>query len=195
MSKVGRALLWITILAIPAALGLGLSLWLTPDEKKGLEKLYYACATAFGLLGAVGTLTLVWVFLWEGTRAVTALKASAYSQVYGRLADLTKALMDGCATRDWFADPPERDEERTRDPRSHLCDLAFALFEEVYYQRHKFLLLDDEDWRGWLRTIQVFLSRPYPRAYWRIAQGHYPQPFVRSINDITAGDPGPEAQR
>src|SRR4051812_33462338 len=68
MSRVERALLRITILAIPAAIGLGLSLWFTPDEKNALGGLYYTWATAFALLGAVGTLTLVWVFLWEGTR-------------------------------------------------------------------------------------------------------------------------------
>lgn len=192
MSRVERALLWITILAIPAAVGLGLSLWFTPDEKKGLEKLFYACTTAFGFLGAVGTLSLVWVFLREGTRAVTALKASAYSQIYGRLADLTKALMDGCEERDWFANPPEGDRERAQDPRTHLCDMAFSLFEEVYNQRHKFHLLDDEDWRGWLRTMQSFMSRGFARAYWRIAQSHYPGPFVRAMNDITAGEARPE---
>jgi hypothetical protein len=192
MSRVGRTLLGITILAIPAAFGLGLSLWLAPDEKKGLEKLYYACATAFALLGAVGTLTLVWVFLWEGTRAVTALKSSAYSQLYGRLADLTNALMDGCEGRDWSADPPERDREHTQDPRSHLCDMAFSLFEEAYYQRYKFRLLDDEDWRGWLRTIRTFMSRRYAKAYWGIARCHYAESFVRAINEITEGGPPPE---
>ena len=191
MSKIGWTLLAITILAIPAAVGLGVLLWLAPDEKQGLEKLYYACGTAFGLLGAVGTLTLVWVFLREGTRAVTALKSAAYSQLYGRLADLTKALMDGCERRDWFADPPERDQERTQDARSHLCDLAFSLFEEVYYQRHKFRLLDDEDWNGWLHTIQTFMSRHYAKAYWQIAHRHYPEPFVRAMQLIMAQPPHP----
>jgi hypothetical protein len=195
MSRVGWVLLWITVLAIPAAFALGLSLWLAPDEKTGLEKLYYACATAFGMLGAVAALTLVWVFLREGTRAVTALKSAAYSQVYGRLADLTKALMHGCEKRDWFADPSEREHERDQDPRSHLCDLAFNLFEEVYYQRHKFRLLDREDWRGWLRTIQLFMSRRYAIGYWRIAQSQYPEHFVRAMNRITAGKGLPEKHR
>lgn len=186
MSRVGWWLLWITLLAIPGGACLSLYLWLAPDEKTGLEKLYYSLATSFGFVGAVAAMTLVWVFLHEGTRAITALKSSAYSQVYGRLADLTKALMTGCETRDWFAEPSERDPERTQDPRSHLCDMAFSLFEEVYYQRHKFRLLDREDWRSWVRTIETFMSRPYAKAYWRLTQSHYADSFVRAMNRITA---------
>lgn len=190
MSKTERALLWTSILAIPSALGLGLCLWLLPDEKQGLEKLYYACGTAFGLLAAVAALTLVWVFLVEGRRAVTALKSSAYSQIYGRLADLTKALMAGCEKRDWFAEPPASDQERIQDPRTHLCDMAFILFEEVYDHRHKFRLLDDDDWGGWMRAIQSFMSRRYPKVYWQIAQSHYPEAFVRTMNDLAAAGSG-----
>jgi hypothetical protein len=184
MSPVGKTLLWITLAAIPGALALGLCLWLVPDEKKGLEKLYYAAATAFAFLGVVGTLTLVWVFLWEGTRAITALKSTAYSQLYARLAELSKALMDGCENRDWSADPPADAQARTQDRRAHLCDMAFSLFEEVYYQRHKFYLLDDADWNGWIRTIHSFLSRRYVRAYWHLTRSHYAEPFVITMSEI-----------
>src|SRR5262249_48757355 len=99
----------------------------------------------------------------------------------------------GCEGRDWYADPPDQDHERTQDPRSHLCDMAFNLFEEVYYQRHKFRLLDDEDWRGWWRMIQALMGRRYAKAYWPVVRSYYSEPFARAVDAISGGESPPRA--
>lgn len=133
---------------------------------------------------AVGSITLVWFFLWEGAQMTKTMRSSAYSAINERFQDLSKAMLDGCESRDWYADPPMDDASLSKDSRAYLCDMAFTMFEEVYYHRIEFELLDDENWESWRRSLKTFVHRPYVRKYWTMVRGQYSASFSKTIDAI-----------
>lgn len=133
---------------------------------------------------AIGSITLVWFFLWEGAQMTKTMRSSAYSAINERFQDLSKAMMENCESRDWYADPPGDDQQLARDSRAYLCDIAFTLFEEVYYHRIEFELLDDENWESWRRSIKSFVVRPYVTKYWQMVRSQYSDSFSETIDRI-----------
>ena len=133
---------------------------------------------------AFGSVTLVWFFLWEGTQLTKTMRSSAYSAINERFQDLSKAMMENCESRDWYADPPTDDQQLSRDSRAYLCDIAFTLFEEVYYHRIEFELLDDENWESWRRSIKSFVTRPYVTKYWQTVRSQYSDSFSDTIDQV-----------
>ena len=133
---------------------------------------------------AFGSITLVWFFLWEGAQMTKTMRSSAYSAINERFQDLSKAMMENCEGRDWYADPPTDDQQLSRDSRAYLCDIAFTLFEEVYYHRIEFELLDDENWESWRRSIKSFVTRPYVTKYWQTVRSQYSDSFSETIDKV-----------
>lgn len=133
---------------------------------------------------AIGSITLVWFFLWEGAQMTKTMRSSAYSAINERFQDLSKAMMENCESRDWYADPPSDDQQLARDSPRYLCDIAFTLFEEVYYHRIEFELLDDENWESWSRSIKSFIIRPYVTKYWITVRSQYSDSFSETIDRI-----------
>ena len=145
-----------------------------------------ALTVAAEVMVAVGSVTLVWFFLWEGTQLTKTMRSSAYSAINERFLDLSKAMLEGCEERDWFSEPPTDEQALARDSRAYLCDMAFTAFEEVYYHRNEFELLDDENWESWLRSIKSFVGRPYVRLYWKMVKSQYSDSFSSEIDKVIA---------
>lgn len=171
---------------IGTSLGLLAGLYIAKTAHNSHEGLVDALTVAAEIMVAVGSVTLVWFFLWEGTQLTKTMRSSAYSAINERFLDLSKAMLDGCEHRDWFSDPPTDEQALARDSRAYLCDMAFTAFEEVYYHRNEFELLDDENWESWLRSIKSFVGRPYVRLYWKMVKSQYSDSFTAEIDKVIA---------
>ena len=183
--RTGVAIFLVTI--VGTAVGLASGIAIARGSEKSYEGLVDGITAAAELIIAVGGITLVWFFLWEGAQMTKTMRSSAYSDINERFMELSKAMLEGCETRDWFTDPPTDEQALSRDSRAYLCDMAFTAFEEVYYHRIEFELLDDENWESWLRSIKSFVNRPYVRLYWHMVRLQYSDSFAAEIDKaITA---------
>lgn len=180
--RTGVAIFLVTI--VGTALGLAAGVAITRSSDKTYEGLVDGITAAAELIIAVGGITLVWFFLWEGAQLTKTMRSSAYSDINERFMDLSKAMLEGCESRDWYADPPADDQALSRDSRAYLCDMAFTAFEEVYYHRIEFELLDDENWESWMRSIKSFVNRPYVRQYWGMVRSQYSDSFAAEIDMV-----------
>lgn len=151
---------------------------------EGAQQFVDGLTVASELAIAVGSVTLVWFFLWEGAQMTKTMRSSAYSAINERFQDLSKAMIEGCENRDWYSEPPSDDQSLSRDSRAYLCDMAFTMFEEVYYHRIEFELLDDENWDSWRRSIKTFVHRPYVRKYWSMVRAQYSESFSKTIDTV-----------
>jgi hypothetical protein len=182
--RTGVAIFLVTI--VGTALGLVAGIAIARGATQSHEGLVDGITAAAELIIAVGGITLVWFFLWEGAQLTKTMRSSAYSDINERFMDLSKAMLDGCENRDWYADPPADDQALSRDSRAYLCDMAFTAFEEVFYHRIEFELLDDENWESWLRSIKSFVNRPYVRQYWLTVRLQYSDSFAAEIDRVLA---------
>lgn len=180
--KTGVAIFLVTVIGTASGLLAGLYIATSADSR--YTGVVDALSVAAELIIAVGSVTLVWFFLWEGSQLTKTMRSSAYSAINERFLDLSKAMLDGCENRDWFCDPPTDEQTLARDSRAYLCDMAFTAFEEVYYHRNEFELLDDENWESWLRSIKSFVSRPYVRNYWKMVKSQYSDSFSTEIDKV-----------
>ena len=171
---------------IGTSVGLLAGLYIARTAENNHQGLVDAFTVAAEVMVAVGSVTLVWFFLWEGTQLTKTMRSSAYSAINERFLDLSKAMLDGCENRDWFCEPPSDEHTLSRDSRAYLCDMAFTAFEEVYYHRNEFELLDDENWESWLRSIKSFVGRPYVRLYWKMVKSQYSDSFSTEIDKVIA---------
>ena len=171
---------------IGTSVGLLAGLYIARTAENSHQGLVDAFTVAAEVMVAVGSVTLVWFFLWEGTQLTKTMRSSAYSAINERFLDLSKAMLDGCENRDWFCEPPSDEQALSRDSRAYLCDMAFTAFEEVYYHRNEFELLDDENWESWLRSIKSFVGRPYVRLYWKMVKSQYSDSFSTEIDKVIA---------
>ena len=171
---------------IGTSLGLLAGLYIVKTSENSHQGLVDAFTVAAEVMVAVGSVTLVLFFLWEGTQLTKTMRSSAYSAINERFLDLSKAMLDGCENRDWFSEPPSDEQALSRDSRAYLCDMAFTAFEEVYYHRNEFELLDDENWESWLRSIKSFVGRPYVRLYWKMVKSQYSDSFSTEIDKVIA---------
>ena len=171
---------------IGTSVGLLSGLYIARTAENNHQGLVDAFTVAAEVMVAVGSVTLVWFFLWEGTQLTKTMRSSAYSAINERFLDLSKAMLDGCENRDWFCEPPSDEKALSRDSRAYLCDMAFTAFEEVYYHRNEFELLDDENWESWLRSIKSFVGRPYVRLYWKMVKSQYSDSFSTEIDKVIA---------
>ncbi|MBI1321569.1 hypothetical protein GC170_00050 [bacterium] len=178
--RTGVTIFLVTI--VGSALGLLAGIVIARGADKSYEGLVDGITAAAEAVIAVGGITLVWFFLWEGAQLTKTMRSSAYSDINDRFMDLSKAMLEGCEHRDWFTEPPGDDQSLSRDSRAYLCDMAFTAFEEVYYHRIEFQLLDDENWESWLRSIKSFVNRPYVRQYWRMVRLQYSASFAAEID-------------
>lgn len=185
--RTGVTIFLVTI--VGSALGLLAGIVIARGADKSYEGLVDGITAAAEAIIAVGGITLVWFFLWEGAQLTKTMRSSAYSDINERFMDLSKAMLDGCEHRDWFTDPPADDQALSRDSRAYLCDMAFTAFEEVYYHRIEFELLDDENWESWLRSIKSFVNRPYVRQYWRMVRLQYSDSFATEIDKAIMAKP------
>ena len=151
---------------------------------EGAQQFVDGLTVASELAIAVGSVTLVWFFLWEGAQMTKTMRSSAYSAINERFQDLSKAMIEGCENRDWYSEPPSDDQSLSRDSRAYLCDMAFTMFEEVYYHRIEFELLDDENWDSWRRSIKTFVHRQYVRKYWSMVRAQYSESFSKTIDTV-----------
>lgn len=171
---------------IGTSVGLLAGLYIARTAENNHQGLVDAFTVAAEVMVAVGSVTLVWFFLWEGTQLTKTMRSSAYSAINERFLDLSKAMLEGCENRDWFSEPPSDEQALSRDSRAYLCDMAFTAFEEVYYHRNEFELLDDENWESWLRSIKSFVGRPYVRLYWKMVKSQYSDSFSTEIDKVIA---------
>lgn len=171
---------------IGTSVGLLAGLYIARTAENNHQGLVDAFTVAAEVMVAVGSVTLVWFFLWEGTQLTKTMRSSAYSAINERSLDLSKAMLEGCENRDWFCEPPSDEQALSRDSRAYLCDMAFTAFEEVYYHRNEFELLDDENWESWLRSIKSFVGRPYVRLYWKMVKSQYSDSFSTEIDKVIA---------
>jgi len=171
---------------IGTSVGLLAGLYIARTAENNHQGLVDAFTVAAEVMVAVGSVTLVWFFLWEGTQLTKTMRSSAYSAINERFLDLSKAMLDGCENRDWFCEPPSDEHTLSRDSRAYLCDMAFTAFEEVYYHRNEFELLYDENWESWLRSIKSFVGRPYVRLYWKMVKSQYSDSFSTEIDKVIA---------
>lgn len=181
--KALQAGVWIfsvTVLGVLASVGCGILIANQGADR--YESLVDAMTVASEMAIAVGGITLVWFFLWEGTQLTKTMRSSAYSAINERFQDLSKAMLDGCEQRDWYDEPPIGDRALARDSRAYLCDMAFTMFEEVYYHRIEFELVDDESWESWKRSVKSFVSRPYVMKYWSMVRAQYSDSFSVTID-------------
>ena len=174
------------ITLIGTSLGLLAGIYLARLAENRYTGLVDGLSVASEMMIAVGSVTLVWFFLWEGTQLTKTMRSSAYSAINERFLDLSKAMLDGCENRDWFCEPPSDEHTLSRDSRAYLCAMAFTAFEEVYYHRNEFELLDDEIWESWLRSIKSFVGRPYVRLYWKMVKSQYSDSFSNEIDKVIA---------
>jgi len=171
---------------IGTSVGLLAGLYIARTAENNHQGLVDAFTVAAEVMVAVGSVTLVWFFLWEGTQLTKTMRSSAYSAINERFLDLSKAMLEGCENRDWFCEPSSDEQALSRDSRAYLCDMAFTAFEEVYYHRNEFELLDDENWESWLRSIKSFVGRPYVRLYWKMVKSQYSDSFSTEIDKVIA---------
>ncbi len=182
--RTGVAIFLVTI--VGTALGLMAGIAIATNSDKTYEGLVDGITAAAELVIAVGGITLVWFFLWEGAQLTKTMRSSAYSDINERFMDLSKSMLEGCEHRDWYADPPADDQALSRDSRAYLCDMAFTAFKEVFYHRNEFDLLDDENWESWTRSIKSFVHRPYVRQYWHTVRLQYSDSFAAEIDKVLA---------
>lgn len=178
--RAGVAIFLVTVVGTAAGLAAGVAI--TRSAGETYEGLVDGITAAAELVIAVGGITLVWFFLWEGAQLTKTMRSAAYADINDRFIELSKAMLEGCEHRDWFSDPPSDEQALSRDSRAYLCDMAFTAFEEVYYHRIEFELLDDENWESWLRSIKSFVNRPYVRQYWDTVRLQYSDSFAREID-------------
>jgi hypothetical protein len=150
-----------------------------------------------GIIGSlvVATASII-VSIWQSRLQTKALESATYAQLQSRVDALNAFLIDH---RDLLAELyPQvgQDHEPAFTVRALIMDRFLSLFEEIYTQKHKYHLLDDDVWQAWVRTMEVTLDQgPQARDHWRANRSMYPSGFRAFIDDLMTGDPseGPEA--
>jgi hypothetical protein len=150
-----------------------------------------------GIIGSlfVATASII-VSIWQSRLQTKALESATYAQLQNRVDALDAFLIDH---RDLLAeiDPQDgQDNDSALTVRSLIMDRYLTLFEEIYTQKHKYHLLDDEVWLAWARLMEVTLDQgPHLRDHWRANRGIYPSSFHAFIDNLMKSDPseGPEA--
>jgi hypothetical protein len=99
--------------------------------------------------------------------AIRQLKSSSYSQIYSRLDTINYLLVERMPQLKFGQSTFNPEDFSFAAPERHLVGMLFTLFENVYYQRHKFRVLGDADWNAWKLTIRETLAVPYVREYWK----------------------------
>lgn len=166
---------------------LGLALWNAPSKFDESERLYHTWALIAECWIALGSVGLVLFFLWEGRHFIKTLASSNYSHIYNRLDQINLLLVEHMESRGLDLSQHVADDYDFpfTDARTHLCDMIFTLYEETFYQWHKFETLDEEDWDQWRNSIKRIFQLPYVRKYWDDFQEKtYPVKFQKMIQEL-----------
>jgi len=180
-------LLVFTLAGMAGSLLLGLAIWNAPSAQDQSERIYHTGAVVAEWWVALGSVGLVLFFLWEGRHFVKTLASSNYSHIYNRLDQINLLLVEQMDGRklDLSEEVPDDYDFPFTDPRTHLCDMVFSLYEEAFYQRIKFGTLDDEDWEQWRNSLGRVLNLPFVRKYWQEFQAKsYPLKFQALVQEV-----------
>ena len=130
-------------------------------------------------LGIIASFLLAFIQMWI---YVKSLRASSHVALLTRLDNLNRLLFENSKV---FADlylPYDPQNIPEADPRTHLLDMIFTLFEEVYFQHYKYKFISKQVMDAWARTIKSTLTLPYAIGYWTEVKDEYPEDFRKFVD-------------
>jgi hypothetical protein len=154
---------------------------------------------AIGIIGSlvVATASII-VSIWQSRLQTRALASATYSQLQGRVAAVDTLLIEHADLLAELGPQTRRGAAPELTIRFLLMDQIFTFFEEVYTQKTKYHLLDEEIWQAWVSTMRVtFDQAPYAGTHWQENRTRYPsgyRAFIdRLMQESVSERPGPDS--
>jgi len=94
------------------------------------------------------------------------VKAASYSQLYSRLDTLNYLMVENVKKLNLYKPKFDEEDFGFSTPERHFVGMVFTLFENVYYQKENFRVLEDSDWNAWELSIKETFDVPYIAEYW-----------------------------
>ena len=89
------------------------------------------------------------------------VKAASYSQLYSRLDTLNYLMVENVKKLNLYKPKFDEEDFGFSTPERHFVGMVFTLFENVYYQKENFRVLEDSDWNAWELSIKETFDVPY----------------------------------
>lgn len=114
-----------------------------------------------------------------------SLRASTHSTISDQTFEINRLLIEKPDLFSKFVQPYTKEgESYPNDPHSALVAMMLILFEEIYFQRHKYGFIDKNSWKAWVRTMKKTLELPYFHGYWEEIKDEYPEKFRDFIDGL-----------
>jgi len=114
-----------------------------------------------------------------------AMQASLDGQMFARLDSINSLLLQNYGL---YSDLTQKFEETTppNGSKAHIvADMILTFYEHVYNIRHKFSLMDDDEWEAWIRSMKQVLELQYIKGYWiNFAKMRYKTKYREFIDGI-----------
>lgn len=142
-----------------------------------------AIVLAIGLVALVRHLRLSSQMIQvQADATMRAVKSSAQSKALAQFNEVNRIVAEN---QEFFVEATNG-QVPNEDARYNVMGTILATFEDVYFQRSAYDLLDDEVWEAWVRTMKSVMVHPYPRDHWRESREIYPDSFRRFIDEVEA---------